>query len=71
MYRLTLDQSNLVKNMAAAFGQFAPNLLENIKTNCKSQAEKGVTQSEDERYENVNQKNNSKVVNDCAKFLET
>ena len=57
--------------MAAAFGQFAPNLLENIKTNCKSQAEKGVTQSEDERYENVNQKNNSKVVNDCAKFLET
>ena len=57
--------------MAAAFGQFAPNLHENIKTNCKSQAEKGVTQSEDERYENVNQKNNSKVVNDCAKFLET
>ena len=66
-----LDHSTLVKNMAAAFGQLAPNLLENIKINCKFQAEKNVNQSEDEKYEKINQKNYSKIVNDSAEFLET
>jgi len=66
-----LDQSNLVKNMAAAFGKLEPNLLENIRTSCKSQAEEEVNQSEDKKYEKINQKNYSKIVNDCAEFLDT
>ena len=28
MYRLMIDQSNIVKNIAASFGKLAPNLLE-------------------------------------------
>ena len=57
------DQSNLVKNMAAAFGQLAPNLLENIKVNCKSQVEEDVSQSEDWDSKSFNLKSNSKEAN--------
>ena len=56
------DQSNLVKNMAAAFGQLAPNLLENIKVNCKSQVEKEVYQSEELKPFELNLKTNSNDV---------
>merc|ERR1719376_1969685 len=56
--KLMVDQSNLVKNMAAAFGQLAPNLLENIKINCKSQVEEEVSQSEEPESDKINQQIN-------------
>ena len=68
MYRLTLDQSNLVKNMAAAFGQIAPNLIEKIKTNYKSQVE--VCQSEERDFEEFDQKSFSKDVKDHTELVE-
>ena len=60
-----LDQSKLVKNMAAAFGHLAPNLLENIKINYKSQVEEKVPGSK-----NFNLKNNLKDINEHAEIVD-
>ena len=60
-----LDQSNLVKNMAAAFGHLAPSFLENIKTSCKSQLKKEVQGSIE-----FNQKNNSKDAKDGVEIVK-
>ena len=65
-----VDQSNLVKNMAAAFGQFAPNLLENIEVNCKSQVEDVIYQSEELKSFELNLKTNSNDVKDHAEISE-
>ena len=51
--------------MAASFGQLAPNLLENIKINCKSQAEE-----EEKGTKNFNQKNNLKDIPENSKIVE-
>ena len=64
------DQSNLVKNMAAAFGQLAPNLLENVKINCKSQVEEVVNQPEEPESFELNLKTNSNDVKDHAEISE-
>ena len=56
--------------MAAAFGKFAPNLLENIKISCKSKLQEEVSYSEDCDSEKINQKNNSKDAKDGAEVVE-
>ena len=63
------DQSNLVKNMATAFGQLAPNLLENVKINCNSQVEEEVSVSEKRYSDEFNEKNALKNLmdTDCCK----
>ena len=68
MYRLMLDQSNLVNYMTAAVGQIAPNLIENIKTNHKSQVE--VCQSEKRESEEFDQKIISKDVKHRTELVE-
>ena len=68
MYRLMLDQSNLVNNMTAAFGKIAPNLIENIKTSYKSQVE--VCQSEERDSEEFDQKSFPKDVKDRTELVE-
>ena len=60
-----LDQSNLVKNMAAAFGYLAPSLLENIKIINKSQLKEKVPGSKE-----LNQKNNSKDAKDGVEIVK-
>ena len=65
-----VDQSNLVKNMAAAFGKLAPNLLENIKINCNSQVEEEVSQSEEPESGEINQQINLNDVKDHAEIVE-
>ena len=64
------DQSNLVKNMAAAFGQFAPNLLENVKVNCKSQVEEEVSQSEEPESVEINRQINLNDNKDHSEIVE-
>ena len=60
-----LDQSNLVQNMAAAFGQLAPNLLENLKISCKSQMQDEFSQSNrQESSELLHQENCLNTSND-------
>ena len=56
--------------MAAAFGQLAPSLLENIKTSCKHQAEAEVSQPEERGAVEPNQKNNSEDAVSRAGFAE-
>ena len=63
-----LDQSNLVNNMTAAFGQIAPNLIEKIKTNYKSQVE--VCQSEERDSEEFDPKSFSIDVKDHTELVE-
>ena len=53
--------------MAAAFEQFAPNLIENIKINCNSQVEKEVNQQDSE---NFNQKNILKDLKDRDELVK-
>ena len=65
-----VDQTNLVKNMAAAFGQLAPNLLQNSKINCKSQVKDEVSQSEEPESVEINQQINSNDVKDHAEIVE-
>ena len=65
-----LDQSNIVQNMSAAFELFAPNLLENIRTSCKSQIEERLTKSKERESEEFDQKNNSKFIKDRIEFVE-
>ena len=47
-----MDQSVIVKNMAAAFGQLAPKLYENIKVNYKPKVEEGVSGSKNFKQKN-------------------
>ena len=63
-----LDQSNLVKNMTAAFGKIAPNLIKNIKTSYKSQVE--VCQSEERDFEEFDPKSFSIDVKDHTELVE-
>jgi len=63
--KFMLDQSNLVQNMAAAFGQLAPNLLENLKISCKSQMQDEFSQSNrQESSELLHQENCLNTSND-------
>ena len=66
-----LDQSNLVQNMAAAFGQLAPNLLENLKISCKSQMQEEISQSNrQESSELLHQENFLNTSNDTKDCIE-
>jgi len=66
-----LDQSNLVQNMAAAFGQLAPNLLENLKISCKSQMQEEISQSNrQESSELLHQENFLNTSNDTKNCIE-
>ena len=56
--------------MAAAFRQFAPNLLENVKISCKSQVEEETYQSEELKSFELRQKNNSNNVTDHTETLK-
>ena len=56
--------------MAAAFRQFAPNLLENVKISCKSQVEEETYQSEELKSFELRQKNNLNTLKDHAEISE-
>ena len=60
-----LEQSNLVKNMAAAFEHLAPNSLENIKIRCKSQVEEEVL-----GLKEFNLRSNSKDIIEHAEIVD-
>ena len=64
-----VDQTNLAKNITAAFKHLTPNLLENIKNTCNSQVGK-VSQSEERDSEEFDQKNNSKDSNEHAEIVD-